>query len=485
MQFLRKIILGMFSEKRAVKSTGHNEAKSDRRKDKRTPENDLCQAIFPIYYVSKVCGLVPVRFIRNVTGRYQAHLSTVDLLYSLCVLLLLLGAQIWGLWRDLKDGWEHSTRLKSRTAVIATCSDVLGVMSLTVVCIVNSLFRWKCLQFIVNKLIEVDEKIGVTNVKNTRWFTTCSTVCSLTYLWTNSILDFYTWTRKMRIDKTMSGKGPINFASLYFMYTVIISTEIQYTVCTYNVGQRLVRLNDCLRNLFNSHTVSTDCIGKSVETAEDAREKGTNTVSRSLYELYSTRGVFRSSNVTDKKIWPNGGITELIMVHSLLCDTVTLINNMFGVVILAATTTCLLHLVITPYFLILQASETHEWIFLAVQGMWCIFHVARMLIIVQPTYSTVVEGKRTAILVSQLLSSSVEANARRQLETFSLQLLHRPLEFSACGLFSLDRALITSIAGAVTTYLVILIQFQNADDTTQILRNASSLRNLTGLKIGF
>ncbi|KZC14609.1 Putative gustatory receptor 43a, partial [Dufourea novaeangliae] len=426
------------------------EAKSDRRKDKRTPENDLCQAIFPIYYVSKVCGLVPVRFIRNVTGRYQAHLSTVDLLYSLCVLLLLLGAQIWGLWRDLKDGWEHSTRLKSRTAVIATCSDVLGVMSLTVVCIVNSLFRWKCLQFIVNKLIEVDEKIGVTNVKNTRWFTTCSTVCSLTYLWTNSILDFYTWTRKMRIDKTMSGKGPINFASLYFMYTVIISTEIQYTVCTYNVGQRLVRLNDCLRNLFNSHTVSTDCIGKSVET------------------------------VTDKKIWPNGGITELIMVHSLLCDTVTLINNMFGVVILAATTTCLLHLVITPYFLILQASETHEWIFLAVQGMWCIFHVARMLIIVQPTYSTVVE--RTAILVSQLLSSSVEANARRQLETFSLQLLHRPLEFSACGLFSLDRALITSIAGAVTTYLVILIQFQNADDTTQILRNASSLRNLTGLK---
>ena len=81
--------------------------------------------------------------------------DNIDTFYSLCVLVLLLSAEIWGLWRDLKDGWEYSTRLKSRTAVIATCSDVLGVMSLTVVCIVGSPFRWKYLQLVINKLIEV------------------------------------------------------------------------------------------------------------------------------------------------------------------------------------------------------------------------------------------------------------------------------------------------------------------------------------------
>lgn len=69
------------------------------------------------------------------------------------------------------------------------------------------------------------------------------------------------------------------------------------------------------------------------------------------------------------------------------------------------------------------------------------------------------QGKRTAALVSQLLSCCFEADARRELEIFSLQLLHRPLEFSACGLFSLDRNLITSIAGVITTYLVILVQY--------------------------
>ena len=81
------------------------------------------------------------------------------------------------------------------------------------------------------------------------------------------------------------------------------------------------------------------------------------------------------------------------MVHSLLCDAVSLINAAFGVVLLAVTVTCLLHLIITPYFLILQAkaSEKDEWIFLFVQAGWCIFHIIRMLIIVQPSYSTVAE----------------------------------------------------------------------------------------------
>ena len=196
------------------------------------------------------------------------------------MLILLLGAEIWGLWRDLKDGWEHSTRLKSRTAVIATCSDVLGVIGLTVVCIAGSPFRWKYLQLVINKLIEVknhfanffaewffhlmvkryvsgiftsqvDGKIGVSCPKRARRFTICLTICSLAYLWFNSIIDFYTWNRKTD-NKMITDKGPINYAPLYLMYTVIISTEIQYTVATYNVGRRFVRLNDNLKSLLDA-----------------------------------------------------------------------------------------------------------------------------------------------------------------------------------------------------------------------------------------
>lgn len=56
----------------------------------------------------------------------------------------------------------------------------------------------------------------------------------------------------------MTGKGPINYAPLYFMYTVIISTEIQYSVSTYNIGQRFIRLNTSLKDLFNANSNNND-----------------------------------------------------------------------------------------------------------------------------------------------------------------------------------------------------------------------------------
>ncbi|KAJ9599140.1 hypothetical protein L9F63_010408, partial [Diploptera punctata] len=55
--------------------------------------------------------------------------------------------------------------------------------------------------------------------------------------------------------------------------------------------------------------------------------------------------------------------------------------------------------------------------------------------------------------------SSISSSTMGELQLFSLQLLHRKVQFTACGFFPLDFTLLYSIIGAVTTYLVILIQF--------------------------
>ena len=41
--------------------------------------------------------------------------------------------------------------------------------------------------------------------------------------------------------------------------------------------------------------------------------------------------------------------------------------------------------------------------------------------------------------------------------------------FSASGFFTVDRSTLTAIAGAVLTYLIILIQFDNGQDQTMPL----------------
>ncbi|KAJ9599118.1 hypothetical protein L9F63_010386, partial [Diploptera punctata] len=46
------------------------------------------------------------------------------------------------------------------------------------------------------------------------------------------------------------------------------------------------------------------------------------------------------------------------------------------------------------------------------------------------------------------------------LQIFSLQLLHQNIEFTVCGFFPINFSFIYSIIGTITTYVVILIQFQ-------------------------
>ncbi|XP_011862327.1 PREDICTED: gustatory receptor for sugar taste 43a [Vollenhovia emeryi] len=457
--------------------------------------SDLYQALFPIYHLSKLSGVFPTRFVRQVSGRYHGRLSVTDSIYSVCLLICLIGAEIWGFWRDLRDGWEHSTRLKSQNAVIVTASDVIGVMSLTAASVIGSILCWKHIQTIIDKLVDCDEKLGIVSPKKIRRYTIFLTLSSLLYSIVLSCLDIYTWNYEVKLNKKLNDKGPINYVPLYFMYIVIMMMEVQYAVATYNVCQRFCRLNKNVENILKSDRI-TDQFRKDLGLASDFRDQGQ--LATNIRQDMENVRIFRKTKIMDSSITNDGknfthSIAQLMTVHGSLCDTVMLINAAYGVVTLVITITCLIHLIITPYFLIMEADGRREPLFLAVQGLWCIFHIWRLLMIVQPTYAAITQGKKTAVLVSQLLSMSPDREGRKQLEIFSLQLLHRPLEFSACGLFTLDRTLVTSIAGAVTTYLVILIQFQKDDDTkgnfnnilknaTQILKNAS-LHNPTAGKL--
>ncbi|KAK2585409.1 hypothetical protein KPH14_010080 [Odynerus spinipes] len=480
------------NKKRGTAKVG--DVKNEGVENKLTMNTDIFPALYPIYHLSKLCGLFPVRFTKQANGRCEGHLNVIDVIYSLCLFGLIMSLEGLGLWRELRDGWENSTRLKNRTAVIPTASDILSVIILATIAVLGSPFRWKHEKNVLNKLAEVDEMMGIVALKKTRRYTIALTACTLPYLLITSSLDMYWWDCDSKANRKMDDKGPINFFPIYIMYTIIIILEIQYSLVTYNVGQRFVRLNKCLENILKNGKM-TDHFRKDLGLAGDfkSREQPMTYVRQDPVHLRVSKTLERYPTAFERKNVANK-IAQLVTVHSSLCDTVSSINNAFGLVMLAITLTCLLHLVITPYFLILEVSGGRQWLFLIVQTLWCILHVTRMLIIIQPAYFACVQAKNTAVIVSQLLSSSTNEECRKHLEVFSLQLLHQPLDFTACGLFSFDRTLITSIAGAVTTYLVILIQFQKEDHTkddvdnilknaTQILKNASSLHNLTTMKL--
>ncbi|XP_011265175.3 gustatory receptor for sugar taste 43a [Camponotus floridanus] len=462
-------------------------ANPDMTSNNKSVNSDLYQAVFPIYHISKLSGVFPMRFVRQVSGKYQGRLSIIDSIYSLCVMACLIGAQIWGFSHDLRHGWENSTRLNSQNAVIFTASDLSGLMCLTAVSIISSILHWQQVQTIINKLIDCDEKLGILSPKKLQRHTILLTFCSLSYCISLSCLDVYSWNYKVKLDKRPDSKGPLNYLPLYFMYITIIMMEVQYAIIVYNVGQRFSRINKTLENILKSRKI-TNQFRKDLGLAGDFRDQG-QFITYIRQEMVGDTRMFRKSKIMDSIVANDGksfidSISQLVTVHGTLCDTVSLINTAYGIIVLVVTITCLIHLIITPYVLIIEADGRCEWLFVTVEGLWCIFHIWRLLLIVQPTYTTRMKGKKTAVLISRLLSVNDNKEGTKQLEIFSLQLLHRPLEFSACGLFVLDRTLVTSLAGAVTTYLVIIMQFQKENDTKgnydNILKNATQLLKNAG-----
>ncbi|KAK0183043.1 hypothetical protein PV327_001121 [Microctonus hyperodae] len=75
----------------------------------------------------------------------------------------------------------------------------------------------------------------------------------------------------------------------------------------------------------------------------------------------------------------------------------------------------------------------------------------------------ITETQKTSIVIHQLIDTQkTHTRTRYELEQFSLELLHRDLSFSPCGLFSLNNSFLVSIAGTVITYVMILIQYDQS-----------------------
>ncbi|KAG8300579.1 gustatory receptor for bitter taste 66a-like [Homalodisca vitripennis] len=65
-------------------------------------------------------------------------------------------------------------------------------------------------------------------------------------------------------------------------------------------------------------------------------------------------------------------------------------------------------------------------------------------------------------MICKLVNRDLDSSVREELEIFLLQLSNHNVRFSALGFFKINNETLTVIGGAVTTDLVLLIQFETA-----------------------
>ncbi|XP_026333113.1 putative gustatory receptor 28b [Hyposmocoma kahamanoa] len=159
-------------------------------------------------------------------------------------------------------------------------------------------------------------------------------------------------------------------------------------------------------------------------------------------------------------------VRYLILSYGAICDVVRQINDSNAIVLNLLLLSFFLHLVVNPYYLISFWASTKHWEASAMLQIFMFsFHTLNMMIIIEPAHRSTEEMEATQALLGQLTRRVTNPSEPlfHELDLFYKQIVLNPVSFTPMGICSLTRPIITTIFGAVTTYIVIILQFKALD----------------------
>ncbi|KAH8317589.1 hypothetical protein KR074_001416 [Drosophila pseudoananassae] len=229
-------------------------------------------------------------------------------------------------------------------------------------------------------------------------------------------------------------------------HSVIVIAVCVFSCFTYLVEMRLVMVNKVLKNLAHQW---------------DSRSlKAVNQKQRSLQCLDS----FSMYTIVTKD--PAEIIQESMEIHHLICEAAATANKYFTYQLLTIISIAFLIIVFDAYYVLetLLGKSKRESKFKTVEfvtffSCQMILYLIAIISIVEGSNRAIKKSEKTGGIVHSLMNKTKSAEVKEKLQQFSMQLMHLKINFTAAGLFNIDRTLYFTISGALTTYLIILLQF--------------------------
>ncbi|CAH1404652.1 unnamed protein product [Nezara viridula] len=159
-------------------------------------------------------------------------------------------------------------------------------------------------------------------------------------------------------------------------------------------------------------------------------------------------------------------LPSLCDIHWDICEAIDHFNTAFKIQLQFQFFTMFIQLVDCPYFIFLTLKESmssslHFQFIMASLG-YTILQVAQIFAIVLPCGAATKTGNETSFILCKHLHSGLPMAMKKNIKSFLTLLEVHRTDFH-CGIFKLNESVISAVTGSVTTYLVILIQFQNQD----------------------
>ncbi|CAH0402662.1 unnamed protein product [Chilo suppressalis] len=418
------------------------------------PECSVSGALGLVLRLSQLVGIGPLRF-RKRNRDWFVSLSPSLCLISYVAATVLNTAALTGLLLDLQARPSKSARVSSPTLKFVWVSDYIVVLVIASVAAYGAPRRLTTTILCLARIQKINT--GVSSKSSNEWKTSLLLTAFLLYVACVLTADYCIFLRAVFLsDRAFTAACLYSF--YYFAYFLLVLLEMQYVFSALEVSKTMGRLNKLIGEVEHMLTMHYASL-KKIESNDPIKLplKYDNLMIDSMDTFKFDSGM--TVGLASKSI--SETIRRLALTYMEVCEVVRQLDSSHGVGVLLLLLSFLLHLVITPYHLIVKITSSRGIdAAAALQVLWCGLHIACTFIVAEPSYRIQLDVQRTNLLVSHMLFKSNDAQVYKELEKFSMYLTLNEVIFRPLGVCRLTRSLVTSIIGSVATYLVIIIQFQ-------------------------
>uniref|UniRef100_A0ABK8F389 Gustatory receptor n=1 Tax=Anopheles gambiae TaxID=7165 RepID=A0ABK8F389_ANOGA len=95
--------------------------------------------------------------------------------------------------------------------------------------------------------------------------------------------------------------------------------------------------------------------------------------------------------------------------------------------------------------------------------LFAVFEAVQFYYIVSASSEITEEAEKTGVLLNEFLPTDPNPRVERCIESFAIELLHEDFKINNCGMYDVDYTLMFSMIATITSYLIMLVQFQLAE----------------------
>ncbi|KAJ3651866.1 hypothetical protein Zmor_017873 [Zophobas morio] len=398
---------------------------------------DLFQVLEPLLVVARVAGFLPVTSEKK-GSQYSIEESLKFKIYSYVLATILTVLALLGLNEDLPI--EHSIRMKNSLIKYIVVVDVGEIVVTVFTGVLTTPFKLKYFWKILNSFTKMEKVFSIHRTSDERQRSILYMGVSLTIVAFVLAYDAVLWIINAS-DMSVFFK---RYTALYILYFLVFIQEFPFYFFA-----RLVKRN--------------------IENLNGALKRGLEEVLRTqnkqwapIIKLGQEHPVNNATGLTYDRL------TDYMKLVEKIDDTIEATNDFCAVHTLLILFSCLLHLVVTPYFLLVEICNGGYLPFTFLQLVWIFVHACRLMVIVEICQSGVNEYQKTINLVLKLWTSPLPLNIKEQVEILTVQISNKKIKFSSFGMMKISRSILTAFGGSVTTFLVILFQYGGTKGTVYV-----------------